>query len=384
MITRKSAHTPAAILTAAALLAGQPVLANEDGSDDDTPTAAEIRAEELARIQHQNAILMQQAAILKSLGVPETKGETTLGEKAGELEGSIIAAQAVRASARELFKLIDKQTEDRPVLVQTSQSPPFLGGYTILSAKAGQLTEQADALLGQVCSDRVSDASGLFGTASFTPLAAISTALSLLKTDTDVTGFSIDNLDDSLAAAIAGQLSHARVLGGPVLLTPTNPAVKVIDQVLAKKEDLRALLAGDGCTAPPTDAQKQAANSLVGAIDDLVSKALARPSDGGLSLLETAASTADLEIGASEADVNPLVLRIVIDKAGGSVFKRSNLWTALGAEAIAMTGGLTAHYWLNDPTNGKVEAAGIVFCRTQKANFDRVHHSDIRTKCSVT
>jgi len=70
---------------------------------------------------------------------------------------------------------------------------------------------------------------------------------------------------------------------------------------------------------------------------------------------------------------NPLLLRLYTENIGGSLLKRANVWTALGAPAVGLTGGLVVSYRLSDPQLGEVKFAGVLVCRTALTDMRSIH-----------
>jgi len=64
-------------------------------------------------------------------------------------------------------------------------------------------------------------------------------------------------------------------------------------------------------------------------------------------------------------NANNLVLRVEVNRAGGTMITVKNLWTAVGLPAIRLSGGVIASYSLTDRTNGTVRLSGTVVCRTE-------------------
>ncbi len=60
---------------------------------------------------------------------------------------------------------------------------------------------------------------------------------------------------------------------------------------------------------------------------------------------------------------------LTVEKGGGSLLKRSNLWTALGAPTVGITGGLIVSYTLTEPRGGGFLQGGALVCRTALTNL---------------
>jgi hypothetical protein len=70
---------------------------------------------------------------------------------------------------------------------------------------------------------------------------------------------------------------------------------------------------------------------------------------------------------------NPRVLRVYVDRAGGSLVNRTNLLTTLGmADPVRVSGGMFASYTLTAPASGRVLSADVITCRTTSTRLSSV------------
>lgn len=331
------------------------------------------------------------AELIEALGAPETSGETTLETNAGTIESTIMAAWAANSAAAKIaeFVQLENSTADyaspagtKSILVLTGTSTTTITDDALFQRATDLLLGSSDQVIATYCPTQPG------GTAAFLPpagLTALSSVLSLLRTDTTVKGFTIANLDDALASSLAGHLDRSIMPGDVVSLDPGNPIVQKFDALSGRQSELRAMLPSGGTdgVCPQTGATIKLAKEGVDAVKAAIASneaflagVVKRPTGGGLSPLERAATAA-----AIGDDV--LVLRVQIVQAGGSIIERSNLWTTLGAPAIGLTGGIVAHFSLVDPESQEVKSAGIVVCGTEKASFARVHENNPESICSV-
>jgi hypothetical protein len=77
------------------------------------------------------------------------------------------------------------------------------------------------------------------------------------------------------------------------------------------------------------------------------------------------------------------VIRVFMEKAGGSLVVKKNLWTALGAAPAAISGGLIASYALTNPRSGELLASGAAICRTDVVNLKSVHKKVAPANCEL-
>lgn len=61
---------------------------------------------------------------------------------------------------------------------------------------------------------------------------------------------------------------------------------------------------------------------------------------------------------------DPLLRRLYVENAGGGLLAWSAIWTALGAHAVGLTGGLLVSYRNSDPKTGQIQTSDVLVCRT--------------------
>lgn len=397
-MAHKKRHAPVGIVAAAALLTANPAFAQAaaDGTDTAQDAATAELIERTARlearaelIEQRTEVITQQNALLQALGVPETSGTTTLEDTAGQIEGAIMAAWAINAAAQGIAKEVESKQGTRSVIVLTGDTAFRLSDNDLFTLATERLISSSQDLLASACPDSGAADPG----AAFVgpgALTALTTVLGLLRTDTTISGYSIDNLDSTLAAAVAGRMANARMIGEMIAMDPANAALKSYDSLADVQQQLRnAQTRGTAAGSCPGGADAKVldkagiatVNAAMAANDGFMGEALKRPASGGLSPLERAAAAAGFH---GETPANPpLILRMAVVEAGGSVIERGNLWTTLGASAIGLTGGLVAHFTLIDPADQSVKAGGIVACGTDKASFDKVHSGKPEAHCYI-
>lgn len=110
----------------------------------------------------------------------------------------------------------------------------------------------------------------------------------------------------------------------------------------------------DGKCDKIDEAIKKAAMTLLGRADGL-----AASKDGAPSLLDRAVQAESMLAG--EGDLK--VLRVDVDRAGGTLVNSSNIFTTLGLPGVTMRGGMVVSYRLTDPKDGKPKTSGLIICR---------------------
>jgi hypothetical protein len=76
----------------------------------------------------------------------------------------------------------------------------------------------------------------------------------------------------------------------------------------------------------------------------------------------------------------PFILRVHVDKAGGSLVHRTNIGTFLGVDPLRVTGGLIASYDVTDPSSGRVAYTDILVCRTSLSRLRPIHDASWKGK----
>lgn len=367
-------------LTIAAALAGMaaPLAAQDVGAGvaaDIIAQTERMTAAAAVTNAHAAATSAQTANIeakMKALGFTPAAGATTIEPKGGEIEAWMLAAGTINEAAATIAQAMKSAGAGGSAILLLTRADSF---DLSLPATIKSELEQAQASVTRVashraCATKVDGTRQLAGGAVL-PLAGA--VLGLLKTDTTISGVDVPAHDQALINAVASQ-------GGQPWIVPSE-AVRPDSASMFAKE-LEALAearekAVECRSSLAEKATKEAPQPYVAVIDSIVARAdeaYARwtaTDAAGRSLLGRAA-----QLSAIDA-MNPLVLRLAIEKAGGSSIKRSNLWTALGARAVGLTGGLVVSYRLVDPRSGSVRIAGLLTCRTALTNIKAVQNGQV-------
>jgi hypothetical protein len=196
-------------------------------------------------------------------------------------------------------------------------------------------------------------------------IPAIGALLSALKTDTKISGIEGPSDARLLVNALTRRSSRRWLIPTDVSLIPAESTIGNLWEAVS---DLRTSALTCRSQKPQTNAGKAEAADLTGAIAiadkaevDLVT------SNSGLSPLLQAIRLSQI------AEQNPLVMRLFVEKGGGSILLRKNLWTALGAPAVGITGGSVISWRLVEPASGHAMAGGLLLCRTKLTNMRSVH-----------
>lgn len=217
------------------------------------------------------------------------------------------------------------------------------------------------------------------GAGPLIPLIAL--GVNLLKTSSEVSGIDVPLKDRTLATAVGrrlARLGYDTVMPAAALVPSMNSEMGRLYQNLGTR-----MSQSKACRTALNDLPKTKVNTEVLAkLDATLKKADAFNSEV-LKADETGATPLGRGL-ASEGLVpaGTLVLRVFVEKAGGSLLKRQNLWTALGFPAIGITGGLVISYTLTDPAGGYLRRSGIGVCRTAMTSMRAVQNGDFLTEGS--
>lgn len=337
----------------------------------DDPNAA--TAAETARLTSETALINARAAQqsaeaaltkakIDALGLPSFNGTTTLGSGAGGIEATILATAALNKAAEYI----------------SLRKPPLraASGYLVLSGEEsarfdvlGTVRAQLDGLRQAFSNADIKTKASPNRLAPTMAVAAISAVAGLLRAETTVSGIDISALTPrALATATTQRLGNAYLLSAP-----TFPADETLDntkdwadQTILQRIDTLSSLREDAVTArkalpeKPVGAQAVKAARLdtaVSRFDAFLTK-VTTPDEKGVVTIAEAARQERLKgkIGS--------ILRVNVDKAGGSIINTKNIATTFGVDPVKISGALIASYLYTDPADGRVQSAGVIFCRT--------------------
>jgi len=352
--------------TGSALRAQDTADTNKSDTAKRTDTLTELAALEKAR-----ADLI--AAKLAPLTAVAGDGKVTLGDNAGSTEAWLLAGDAVGVAASKIAKQFP--TGNFIVLAgdETFSFKP-LAAFVIEETSTSQQLSDAVAAGPKSCG-------GAGTTIKVLPLIPLIGSLaSALRTDTEVRSVAVDAKDRLLANTLAGKLTGRAYLPS-ALTAPSAKDSDVLKQLAALDTTQDRAAAAKACIAAikkPSEDEKASGARIDAALTR--SKAF-----------ETALGTSDASGAPPLANILALeklkqnevsVIRVYIDRAGGSLITRRNLWTALGAPAIGVSGGLVASYQSANPESGLAGSSGAVRCVTRLTGMRSVQaNGETKARC---
>lgn len=364
--------------TSAAMVLSAPV-----NAQDATPKPTQLEMVEAQRdLQEARAELAEaQAKRITALGLPSFEGKTTLsGDKAGAMEAEMLGAAALRFAATRIA------------------ASPHLGGRKVILLTQSDTTDysrhvvaktQLDVLFLQLAALPSAPPDGGNRALPLAPIIPlIQAGAGLLRSETTLTGVAATSLDDeTILWLTAGKLvggttqaiiPSANISGGfgqdgQDFITRFDTLIGKIDEAKKRLKGLEADLAQ----------AKQNKNQA--RIDELQPKVDAHKvtierADAFVTSMTTAGADklVPLVVAARHIDLmagSPLVLRLNVNKAGGSLVNTTNLATTFGVDPLKVSGAVLVSYLLSDPGTGKTEAAGLVICQTSLVSIRRVQEN---------
>lgn len=375
----RSIRATPAIAAALAGLALAPAAAAQAVPD---PELARIEAEtklEEAKAERDKAA----AERIKALGLPSVEGKTALGTGAGEMEATILSTDALRVAAGAISAKLG--TESYIVLA---------GDEALDLGRAGAVRTEVDAIRAIFLNAGVSAPTGpRSAVGASAVVAAISAAAGLLRPDTEVTALNLQAISHrALATAVAARLGIKAILPAAAIgaLPPEDPfgpeawEDKSLLQAFNSLGLYRdaAMKKWPANPAKPTDEQKRVM-AAVARYDSFFARMTAADDKGSVPIAAA--------VRLSHMMRNkPKVLRLHVDKAGGSLINSKNLFTMLGVDPVKVSGGLVASYMVTDPEDGSVRGGDILTCRTSISGLraiqegrwrKRINQPDVKAVC---
>ncbi|MET0245601.1 MAG: hypothetical protein ABW182_02540 [Sphingomonas sp.] len=358
--------------------------------------AAPAAAEDVAAIDARAAIVVartnleaaktaREAARLQALGLTsDATGKTDLKEKGGELEGWMLSARSLdKAAAGIRNRLAGVATPGPIVLLAADEQFDLTLPLTVKARLKAAVDTLAAATAQPACSTPAPAPAGagvdMQGAALLPYIGAL---IGAFRTDTEISGVAGPSderlLVNALARHAAADPRREWIIPADLVAPPASGTIGALWQgVNDARTRARAcrIRIGD-----PPGAAKVAAARLDAAID---------AADSLENALEQTGDTRGLLAEAIRLEVlegrNPLILRVYLERGGGSLIVRKNLWTTLGASAVGVTGGSVASWRLVNPRSGAIVTGGLLFCRTALTSLRAVHDGRVRAaECGET
>lgn len=329
--------------------------------------------------------------LLAYLGLTAAAGENTVGEGAGGIEGHMLAA-AMASKAAGLI-LADTAIAGDVVLLSGTETFSLGDSYqanrqlTLLESETRRFVTQVAGTRCILPGSKVAPQAVDPGTKSVTaiPLAQpekkfdfqVSDALGAFRTSSSFSPVSV-----TLGPQLFKNVLLAKPKAGVTWVIPGDLNQPTGGEELLKtftgvRESLIPFADGK-CDGTDAAIKKEAATLLARA------DGLAASKEGAPSLLDRAVvARSMLSSGSGTPDKVLKVLRVDVDRAGGTLVSSSNVFTTLGIPGVTIRGGLVVTYRLTDPVNGQRHSAGTIICRVPQKLLKRITSEAIDPK-SVT
>lgn len=308
------------------------------------------------------------AADAKFSFVPQSgaEGKVTLGDGAGSIETNMLVSSAIGVAARLI--VADVQAPSGTLLLAGDEAVT-VDGFATFKAQVFGVDAALRGVMKPIPSTDSCEPPKAPPPPGFAPMvigAAISAIAGAIRTDTEVRGFTSDLGSAVLVRAVAAKAPGQFVLPSQVI-SPDIKSDNLVVVSICKLQILRDA-ANAQIPAKPADDQKDHAAALAAAVGryDTFLAGLTKPDDKGSIPLATAYKQSVLIPNGRN------LLRVYVDKAGGSLLTRRNLWTALGANAVGVSGGLLVSYTMTDPMTGMILKADMLRCGTGLAGLREV------------
>ena len=306
----------------------------------------------------------EKTGLLAALGIEAAGGETTVGDKGGQIEGYLLASKVLGLAARKVLDEVKKPAGNSPLILLAGAEKINFGLPVVLSDRIDSLAAEVKLGLAEFCQKKKSDKMkpSSLGAGTKPQLADIA---GMVRTDTKITGFDIDLTDQAFVTAIGA----ARQEGDPRLLIPSDATAVSQDSEIYKKWKG---LSGEAYALKACANDNESAKPILKRYDEFYSYATASPKDGTATPLEQAMALASLR-GLPNSSSKSNLLRVYLEKAGGSIITRSNIFFKLGAPgAVIVGGGFVAGYRLVNPEGGELLGGGSFTCVLPETKYRSV------------
>ena len=370
-----------AAIAALLITASTPAGAQNDANTSATTETAKTNAE-TDRLKAEAGKINAQAdlerAKVSAIGLPTYAGSTKLNTGAGEMEAMLLTGPAVRLGGS---KIADAVPAGDNVLLLTRDDTFDFGLVGSITAEMDGLRHQYEAL-------GTKPSGPLQG--KFIPgaIAVISAIAGIMRSETEVTAANVSVSDLMLLTAVAAKLRNRARLPASAIGTVqvasdgTNSPLLALLGNIATLDDRariqRHVLEASNGGNPDEDAKGKIAeiDTVRKRYDSFFSRIVTVDAQGAVPI----ARVARLEL--LMADING-VLRVHVEKSGGSLINTKNIATFFGTDPVRVTGGLVVSFLLTRPSDGAVTNAGIIQCRTAMARLRKIQEGTVMFRSKV-
>lgn len=360
--------------------AGAPALAAQEEEESPVAAATKQVTEQAALEEAQNKLAKQR---IDALGLKaDATGKTELKDNGGQFEGWLLSANAIQSAADRIASSMRSKIPHR-------QATAILAGDEVLDlglpgAMSSRMKSLGDRATAALKAAKCADASAgdpkptdfvAGGLAAAIPY--VGAVIGALKTDTTISGFAGPTDARLLVNALAERVATGErwIVPGDIANVGAGGTLwKLWDGLTDQRSRLAACRAIAAANAKKDDKAAQtriaALDAAIGDIDTFETKQVIG-GEGPSPLVKASR----LEALSNET---VSIVRVYVEKAGGSILQRSNLFTMLGAPAVGITGGSVVGFRITDASTGQAQGGGLLSCRTALTNMRAVHAGRVR------
>jgi hypothetical protein len=381
----KGLHRVSIVALTTALAAGIGSQARgQTGQETPNPNQAEI-----TRMQHQIELLQQQSALekqradlwsqrMQQLGLTnDATGTTDLKEKGGQFEGWLLSASAIGEAAGKIADDVgtgDALAATRPVMLLAGDEAFDLSLPRAMQHRMQAMEARAEGALAEAGCPAARRAGPEFGFLPSGALPLLGTLIGSLRTDTTITGYEGPTEPRLVISALAGQARGRNWIVPSSIsgLDPDQPSELEgsWSRVTALRTRLGECRNGLRSRKPAPEAR------LTANLETIATEISTFETQNVMANPSPLLQAARLEKYAADPDVR--LLRVYVGRAGGSLLVRRNLWTALGAPAVGISGGAAVEWRRINPFTGQLDGGGSLICVTELSNMRRIQAGESR------
>lgn len=364
----------------AAVLFASPSMAQDAAPD---PTVVRLNAE-AAQLEAQAKLETAKAALLQAKLAPltalKTESKAELGQDAASMEATILSAAALQEAATTLVK--GKTATDKRLNAEGASKYLVLADgetiqtdtYAAVSSAFFGIRQQLDA----ACKLKDAQCPDDFGGGVATVAMTVASLVGLLGSEVKLGDLKATATSKMFARTVAGKLGTTAFFKDTIALPDLTkaPLQKMIEEVYQLRSAADTAAKNIEKIKKPTAPQKVAKSALDAAVkryDDYFAKITA-VDDKGVVTLAVALGQSFLLQG------DYRLLRVGVEKAGGTSITRKNLFVLLGiVPAVGVSGGLLVSWDESDPKTGQIMSAGTIACTAGFARIKKIQAQQLKS-----
>lgn len=379
MKAHRTTRTCILLASVCALASPNPVRAQEETKTEHQKKLDELKAEaelETARGARDKAAAERIAA----LGLPSFSGETKLEQGAGAMEATMLATRALRQAADEIAGMAARKAPDRDILVLAGTEAIDFSDVAMISTELGAIgTQFSLAGIPEAGESSRFDESNQVMARMVDPgtiIAAANALAGLLRSETTISPVDLPALSERvLANVVAGTIGSRAKLPAAAVgeLDENSPLLVKLNAVADQRRTAAERVAELSVKATENAARIATLGAIIARFDSFLTRVTTASSTGVVPIARAIRLKSMMQ-------GRPVVLRVFVDKAGGSLINTKNIATTFGVDPLKVTGAVVASYTLTEPGDGSVLGSEIYVCRTTLSRLRPIHDASWSTK----